>query len=126
MKTEKLIFRVLRASVLLKEIRSISVSIQKLMARLGTNRINNIRKLVKLAQLVEQWIGNPETMGSTRCLTINFLTLTEMVLISFYTPDARKILKGPEQDALPAKNWRRLAENCISSSFEYCSCKHLK
>ena len=52
-----------------------------------------IRKLVRLAQLVEQWTGNPEAGGSSPPSNhFYFRMLKEFVLISFMKPDVRKTL----------------------------------
>ena len=48
--------------------------------------------MVRLAQLVEQWTGNPEAGGSSLPSNLNFRMLTELVLISFIKPEVRKTL----------------------------------
>ena len=54
--------------------------------------INSIRKLFILAQLVEQWTGNPEVGDSSPPSTFNFRMLTEFELISLIKPEVRKTL----------------------------------
>ena len=51
---------------------------------------NNIPKFVRLAQLVEQWTGISEVVGSSP--PFNFQMLKEFVLISFIKPNVRKTL----------------------------------
>ena len=53
--------------------------------------ISSIQKLVRLAQVVEQWTGNPEVGGSSPPSN-HFRMLMEFVLISFIKPEERKTL----------------------------------
>ena len=65
---EIIIFEVLRASGLFKELMTLARS-QHLNYNITIKHatficaINSIRKLVRLAQLVEQWTSNPEVGG---------------------------------------------------------------
>ena len=57
--------------------------------------INSARKLVRLAQVVEQWTGNQKVGGPCPSSShLNFRELMEFVLISFNKPDVRKILNN--------------------------------